>query len=53
MAVLAGTRMWKTQRRASLEKAVPRLVARMDRSERGSHNLKPTIYLPSGVIPRA
>ena len=54
MMVVAGIRMRKAHRRASLERATaPRLVAMMARGERGSHNLKPTIYLPSGVSPKA
>ena len=54
MMVVAGIRMKRTQRRASLQQATaPRLVAMMARGERGSHSMKPTIYLPSGVNPKA
>ena len=54
MAIVAGIRMRRARRRASPDKVTaPRLVAMMARGERGSHNLKPTIYLPSGVSPKA
>ncbi len=47
MMVVAGIRMKTAQRRASPEKVTaPRLVMMMAGGERGSHNLKPTIYLP-------
>ncbi len=53
MILVAGIRMWRAQRRALPEKATaPTLVAMLARGERGSHNLKPTIYLPSGVSPK-
>ncbi len=54
MMVVAGIRMKRARRRASPETATaPRLVAMMARGERGGHSLKPTIYLPSGVSPKA
>lgn len=53
MMVVAGIRMRRAQRRASPEKVTaPRLVAMMARGERGSHNLKPTIYLRAGSVRR-
>jgi hypothetical protein len=53
MTVIAGIRMRKTQREVSTRmETSPRLIAMMARGKRGSRNLKPTIYLPSGVAPK-
>jgi len=53
MTVFAGIRMRETQREMSTKMATaPRLVAMMARGKRGSSNLKPTVYVPSGVAPK-
>jgi hypothetical protein len=53
MTVFAGIRMRKTQMEVSTkQRTAPRLVAMMARGKRGSSNLKPTVYLPSGVAPK-
>jgi hypothetical protein len=52
MAVLVGNRMRRRQKVGAKGATLRRLVARMSREVRGGHNLKPTIYVPSGVTPK-
>ena len=52
MTVFAGIRMRKTEEVSSKKETAPRLVAMMARGKSGSRNLKPTIYMPSGVPPK-
>ncbi len=53
MTVFEGMRMRKAQReRSTKQETAPRVVAMMARGKRGSRNLKPTIYMPSGVPPK-
>lgn len=53
MAVVVGMGMRKRERKAAAKGTTsPRLIAMMSRKESGGHNLKPTIYLPSGVTPK-